>query len=151
VVCDFATSFIYDSKRDRVLAVGTGIGGSTVKDGEVRCYDIKTGEASELKAKNAGKVKMVGEVCRESVYIPDADLVLFNCGGPDWNYVYDSRKNEWTSVRLKPNNIHGGSLQNGFAYDPKRKLVFNVGPFGYDFAIWGLRFDAATAEFAELK
>jgi hypothetical protein len=150
-VCYFATSFIYDSKRDRVLAVGVGIGSSTLKNGEVWAYDCKTGEASELKAAHADKVKMDGESPRESVYIPDADLVLFDAGGADWNYVYDAGKNEWKSVRLKPKNVGGAGFGNGLLYDPKRKLIFEVAMVGYDFTIWGLRFDAATAEFAELK
>ena len=148
-VCGYSSAVVYDSKRDR-LYCGYGVYGS-VKVGEVWCYDIKTGEASELKAKNAEKVKPWDESGREALYLPDADIVLFDVGGPDWNYVYDPAKNEWKSVRLKPRNISQGGLGNGLMYDPKRKLIYELAHSDSGYKVWALRFDPATAEYAELK
>jgi hypothetical protein len=148
-VCGYSTAVVYDSKRDR-LYCGYGAYGN-VQAGEVWCYDIKTGAVTELKARNAEKVKKWDESGREAIYLPDADIVLFDTGGKDWNYVYDPAKNEWKSVRLKPRNIGEGGVGNGMVYDPKRKVVFEIALLDFQFRVWALRFDAATAEYAELK
>lgn len=149
-VCAYSTAVVYDSKRDRLYS-GHGMYGN-VKPGELWCYDLKTGEVSELKVKNAEKLnKTWGESGREAVYLPDADIVLFDAGDKDWNYVYDPAKNEWKSVRLKPRNIGQGGVGNGMVYDPKRKVIYELALVEFRFVLWGLRFDPATAEYAELK
>lgn len=148
-VCGFSSAVIYDSKRDR-LYCGYGMYGN-VKVGEMWCYDIKTGEVTELKVKNAEKMKSWGESGREAIYLPDADIVLFDAGAKEWNTVYDPAKNEWKSVRLKPRNIGEGGVGNGMVYDPKRKVIYEMARLEFQFMVWALRFDPATAEYAELK
>jgi hypothetical protein len=151
--CGFSAAYSYDGKRDR-LYCASGKGYGSRKEGEVWSYDCKTTEITELKPKNADKVKFETETARESIYIPGADIVLFLAGGTDWHYAYDVAANEWKSVRLKPKNVEapGGFIASGLMYDPKRKLVFLLGPApDLGFQVFALRLDAATAEFAELK
>ncbi len=149
--CGYSGSYSYDSKRDRVLCA-SGKGYTEVKEGSVWSYDVKTGAAVDLKAANAEKVKFETETARESVYLPDADMILFMAGGKDSHYVYDVAKNAWKSVRLKPNNVAASNLiGSGLVYDPKRKIAFIVGADANGWNVFAMRFDPATAEFVELK
>src|SRR5205807_4636153 len=59
----------YDSKRDRLLFF-SGIGKNK---GDVAAYDVKTGKAKWLGA--AGKER-AGVPSRETIYLPDVDMVL---------------------------------------------------------------------------
>jgi len=151
--CGFSAAYSYDSKRDR-LYCANGKGYGSLKEGVVWSYDFKTTEIAELKPKNADKVRFEAETARESIYLPEADAVLFLAGGADWHYLYDVAGNEWKSVRLKPKNVQapGGFIGSGLMYHPKRKLVFLLGPApDLGFQVFALRFDPATAEYAELK
>jgi len=67
------------------------------KKGQVAVYDMKTFEVSWLKPEGMAKALVP---CRETVYIPDADVVLIGArvadadGNQLW-LAYDCAKNAW--------------------------------------------------------
>lgn len=132
----------YDSKRDRLLFfsdIGT-------HKGDVAAYDFSKGTARWLNP--AGKDRALVH-CRETVYIPEADLVLI--GGKvqgDW-LAYDCGKNAWLGVELTGSDpISRGNFNNsmGLMYDPNRKLIWAVGQNSH---VHVLRLDAPKTK--ELK
>lgn len=161
--CKHGTTLIYDSSRDRVLLVGKGY--EQIPHGEVIAYDMKTGKVTFLKPRNAEKLPEVGiEGMRESIYLPEHDLVLFagyrkKGGVVDSTLVYDMGKNEWQAARFKPplpgmkkDTDRYSLTPMGLMYHPVRKLIFAVVSHGYRSGyVYVLRFDPETAEFVELE
>lgn len=140
----------YDSKRDRLLLFSD----AGPKKGNVAAYDFKTGEAKWLDP--AGMDKALVH-CRETVYLPDADLVLIGGRVKDaagaWRWlVYDCASNAWGSVELPGDDPVGkaGAFNNsmGLMYDPARKFVWAVGQHSH---VHTLRFDPKTANVTLLK
>jgi len=116
----------HDTKRDRILFF-SDIG---PKAGNVAAYDVKTGEAKWLDPPVLAKVH-----CRESAYIPEADLVLIGGrvkDGDGWRWLaFDCAANQWVTLSLGGDDPVGKreSFNNsmGLMYDPARKLVWAVG------------------------
>src|SRR5262249_42019102 len=92
----------YDSKRDRLLCFS---GTERDSGGEVTAYDFKTGTAKPLGPTGKQKAALPS---RETVYIPEADMVLIAAqdAGKRW-LVYDCAKNAWLSVKLAGPDLIG--------------------------------------------
>lgn len=116
----------HDTKRDRLLFFSD----NGPKAGNVAAYDVKTGEAKWLDPPVLAKVH-----CRETTYIPEADLVLIGGrvkDGEGWRWLaFDCAANAWCTLALGGDDPVGkaGSFNNsmGLMYDPGRKLVWAVG------------------------
>jgi hypothetical protein len=139
----------HDSKRGRLLLF-SAIGKNK---GNVAAYDLGSGKAKWLAPAGAARALVA---CRETVYLPDADLVLV--GGrvkanEGWLWLgYDCGKNAWVGIELSGDDPIGkaGSFNNsmGLMYDPARKLVWAVGQHSHLFA---LRYDPKTARAQNLR
>jgi hypothetical protein len=118
----------HDTKRNRLLLF-SDIG---PKKGNVAAYDIKTGEAKWLDPAGADKATVA---CRETVYLPDTDMVLIGGRIKDeagWRWLaYDCAANAWVTLALGGDDPVGkaGAFNNsmGLMYDPARTLVWAVG------------------------
>jgi hypothetical protein len=141
----------FDSKRNRLLFfsdIGT-------KKGNVAAYDIKTFKLEWLDPTGADKALAR---YRETIYLPDADLVLIGARVKDaddtWLWLaYDCEKNAWVGLPLGGDDPIGnklGSFNNsmGLMYDPGRMLIWAVGQHSQVFA---LRLDLAKAAPKPLK
>jgi hypothetical protein len=147
-------STVYDSKRDRILIIAPR---EKSKPGSVVSYDMKSGEVKWLNP--AGREKAVARM-RESVYLPDADMVMTGgrVKGPGGKLVwtfYDCAKNKWRVCDFpgddpltKRGKKIDGSVSIGLMYDTKRKLVWMVGQYS---ELTVLKFDPKTAGLKDLK
>lgn len=135
----------FDGKRNRLLFF-SDIGD---KKGQVAVYDLKTSEVSWLKPE--GMAKALAH-CRETVYIPEADLVLIGARVADadgalvW-LAYDCAKNAWVGIPLGGDDPIGkkGPFNNsmGLMYDPGRAVVWAVGQHS---EVYALKFDPTKAK-----
>jgi len=143
----------YDSRRDRLLFFSD----ADKNKGDVVAYDLKSGAAKGLNA--AGKEKAAVH-SRETVYLPELDMVLIGgrVPGPDgkplW-LLYDCGQNAWLGVALAGadpigKGTTGNSFNNsmGLMVDPTRKLVWAVGQNSH---VHVLRLDIKTATLQPLK
>ena len=139
----------YDSKRGRLLLFSA----AGKKKGNVAAYDLGSEQARWLDPAGAAQTLVA---CRETVYLPDADLVLI--GGrvkakEGWRWLgYDCGTNAWVGVELSGDDPIGrsGSFNNsmGLMYDSARKLVWAVGQNSQPFA---LRYEPKTAKVQKLR
>jgi Galactose oxidase, central domain len=140
----------YDAKRERLLLFSdTG-----PKKGNVATYDPKTGEARWLDPPGVERALVP---CRETVYLPGADMVLVGgrVGDADGNWrwlAYDCGANAWVGLELGGDDPVGkaGAFNNsvGLTYDPARELVWAVGQYSH---VHVLRFDPKSAKAVVLK
>lgn len=145
-------TLVYDSKRARLLLFATE--NRTAKTSVWSC-DPKSGAFEKIDVANG---EHGVEYPRESVYLPDADLVLFADArgkAADGSVVaasYDVEGKRFRGVTLglpKDSNRKKGAYGGvgcGLMYDAGRKLAWIV---YYDWQIWALRFDAASATFTD--
>jgi hypothetical protein len=134
----------YDGKRNRLLFF-SDVG---PKKGNVAALDLKTGAVTWLDPTGADKALAP---CRETVYVPDADVVLIGARVPGGDgkqlwLAYDCAKNAWVGVPLAGDDPIGkrGAFNNsmGLMYDPARKVIWAVGQYSEVFA---LKLDASKA------
>jgi hypothetical protein len=122
----------YDSARNRLLFFSR----VDKNKGNVTAYDFKSGEAKWLDP--AGQERAANLPSRETVYIPEFDLVLIGARIPHEDKLlwaaYDCAKNAWLGLELSGADPigkgTGKSVFNnsmGLMYDPHRKLVWTVG------------------------
>lgn len=149
---DDSHGMAYDSKRDRLLLFSR-VGKNK---GDVSAYDLKTGEAKWMNA--AGKDRAAVS-SRETIYLPEIDMVLIGARVPGkdgkslW-LTYDCASNAWVGVELTGADPIGQnprlSFNNsmGLLYDPSRKLVWAVGQNSH---VHVLRFDPKKTEIKALK
>jgi hypothetical protein len=140
----------FDTKRNRLLFF-SDLG---PKKGNIAAYDLKTFKLTWLDP--AGSEKAL-ERCRETVYLPDADLVLVGARVKDadgafrW-LAYDCAKNAWVGISLAGTDpiAKWGGFNNsmGLMYDPGRKLIWAVGQMSQ---VYALKFDAEKANIQPLK
>ena len=148
--CD-QSAVAYDSRRDCLWAFNT----------EVIKYDFKTGKAEQVKTECQPKVKPWFLV-RESVCIPDADLVLSPVtvkakdGWTGW-LAWDLTAHKYLAVDLPRNaggkpgqfELAGKSQHMALAYDAELNVVLlNDMP---NKAVWALRLDRKTAKIADAE
>jgi galactose oxidase-like protein len=120
------TSFTYDSKRDALWF--SPFAGYQKPSGQIHRYDMKTGE---LRTMNPGNRKEIGlgpafrrRSIRETLYLPDADVILFNNFHHGRQVVYDPTKNTWALTNIKQTVKGLGGVDIGLMWDAKRKLVW---------------------------
>ena len=140
----------FDSKRNRLLFFGD-IG---PKKGNIAAYDLKTFKLKWLDPAGAEQALVP---CRETAYIPEADLVLIGARVKDgenqrW-LAYDCAANAWVGVRLAGTDPIGKKVaafnnSMGLMYDPARKLIWAVGQHSEVFA---LKLDPAKADVKPLR
>lgn len=147
--CDSFTA-AYDSKRDSLWAFGT----------QVVRYNFKTGTAEVMKTEAKSKA---GEwfFCRESVCVPDADLVLSPVGVKSkdgWQgwAAWDLTAQKYLAVEIPRND--GGKLvpftgpetaHCALAYDAELNVVLMNDMARR--AVWVMRFDRRTAKIADAE
>jgi hypothetical protein len=135
----------YDSKRDRLLFF-SDLG---PKKGQVAVYDFKTEEVSWLTPPGADKALAP---CRDTVYVPEADVVLIGArvtdsdGNLAW-LAFDCAKNAWLGVPCAGEDPIGkkGAFNNsmGLMHDPARKIVWAVGQYSQ---VYALKLDVSKAK-----
>jgi len=140
----------FDSKRNRVLFFSD----HGPKRGNVAEYDCITGKLQWLDPTGMSKALVA---CRETAYIPEADLVLIGgrvqneAGAWQW-LAYDCAANAWVSLDLSGDDPIGkkSSFNNsmGLMYDPSRKLIWAVGQRS---EVYVLSLDSKTARITPLK
>jgi len=141
----------FDSKRNRLLFfsdIGT-------KKGNVAAYDIA---ASTLKWLDPAGAEQALAHCRDTVYLPELDMVLVGARVKDsaWNWrwlAFDCATNGWTSLTIAgedPIGKRAGAFNNsmGLMYDPGRKLVWAVGQHSQ---VYVLNIDRAKADIKPLR
>ncbi|MBI2269243.1 MAG: T9SS type A sorting domain-containing protein [Bacteroidetes bacterium] len=99
---------VYDSKRDRIIAVK----GKTSEIAQIYEYVFSSGKVTRLYPSDS-TLATGSDLYRESVYIPDLDIILYQIQKPGGNLAYDCAKNKWIST--------------GLMYDPKRKIIWHSG------------------------
>lgn len=116
----------YDSKRDALyLAPYAGYGKPT---GQVWRYEMKSGVLAEMNPEGQEEIGRGAGFkgnAREVVYLPKADLALFNNFDDDRMVAYSPEKNAWlvTNIR-KGKEDRLGSVSIGLMYDARRDLVW---------------------------
>ena len=152
VWCD-GTCLTYDSKRNCLWIAQ--------KDAMYK-YDFVTGASEKIAPAKSNRPTGVDWLINiESVYLPDADLILAmklvkRADGRLVNYAWDPKENKFYWVELK--YVDNGkdvdfkdnpfSWQEATAYDPGLKIVLlnNCSAF----KVWALKFDRASAKLTEV-
>lgn len=148
-ICDNA-GMAYDAKRDRMLAFAC----KGKDDTMAFAYDLATGEATPIEAVGAAKVQAAARAhgakghfeFRESVYLPDIDMVMNGATG----MFYDCDKNAWLKAPIAsdaPDVTKHPSYNLGVMYDSKRKLVWAIDT---NFNLFVLRIDTAALKLEPL-
>ena len=120
------SAFCYDSKHDALWL--TNFTNYQKPSGNIWRYDMKTGVVEAMNPANAetiGKAKGFNDTIRESVYIPTADIVLYNNFVKGKQVAYDCAKNRWVTTNLE-NNLKLGTVSDTLTYDAKRSLIWNL-------------------------
>ena len=141
----------YDHKRD-VLWLG-GTKDFNTGSGQMWRYDMKTGEVKEINPAGMEKAAAFSGRPRETVYLPEADMVLFKLFDPATRrqLAYDPEKNRWVLTSLLiPEDVrkNQGDLPGigaGLIYDARRKMLWGIGHYKVNFAL-KLDFKALTLE-----
>ncbi|HLY74216.1 MAG TPA: kelch repeat-containing protein, partial [Planctomycetota bacterium] len=149
------STIVYDSKRDRLLAVRKGYGEKNEFDGTIAVVEVKSGKVTLLSPAGKEKADAVPYLCQLR-YDPASDLLLGGCTlEPDAQGVrrtpaYDCAGDRWVSLKLggdDPSGKKGRNVSLGMMVDPKRKLFWAVDTNSNVFV---LRLDAATADLKPL-
>jgi hypothetical protein len=145
--CD-GSAMCYDAKRD-VLWMATFAGYQKPSGNIWRC-DVKSGQIQAMNPANAdsiGKAKGFSGEIRESLYVPTADIVLFNNFVRGKEVAYDIEKNRWVVLANVNQKLERqGGVSDTLNWDPKRELVWNLNSYK---DIYVIRFDPKTLEMSE--
>jgi len=107
-------------------------------------YDMKTGEVTAMSPANAdaiARAKGFNSEIRESVYLPTADLILYNNFVNGAEVAYDPSKNRWVTLNIEKKLERLGTVSDTLAYDAKRGLVWNLNAYK---SIYVLKVDAKS-------
>ncbi len=140
-VCD-GSALCYDSKRDALWM--TSFNGYQKPNGNIWRLDLKTAAVTAMNPSNAatlGVAKGFHSEIRESIYLPPADLILFNNFTAGRQIAYDPKANRWVTLNISQNLERLGTVSDTLTWDAKRGLVWNLNAYK---AIYVLRPDAAT-------
>jgi hypothetical protein len=144
--CD-GSALCYDSKRD-VLWMAA-FQGYQKASGNLWRYDMKTGAveaAGPANAETIGKAKGFNSEIRESVYLPKADLVLFNNFVNGKEAAYDPLGNRWVVLNIERRLERQGTVSDTLVCDARRDLVWNLNAYK---AIYVLKVDPAALILAD--
>ncbi len=145
------STIVFDSKRDRLLAVRKGYGDRNGFDGTIAVVELKSGEVALLSPEGKEKAVAVPYLCQFR-YDSTQDLVLGGCTmDPDSEGVrrtpaYDCAGNRWVTLRIggdDPSGKKGRNVSLGMVHDPKRRLFWAVDTQGN---VYVLRLDVAAAD-----
>jgi hypothetical protein len=140
----------YDSRRDRLLLFSHA---EPKNAGDVVEVDLSTGQARALGPSGRERAAVPA---RETVYLPDEDLVMIGAHVPPagrkplWLF-YDCAQNRWRGAELPGEDPVGNLVFNnsiGLMYDPNRKLVWAAGQNSH---VHVLRFAGPSAGLEDLK
>jgi hypothetical protein len=138
------STLCYDAKRDALwMASFTGY---QKPSGNIWRLDLKTATVTAMNPSNAatlGTAKGFHSEIRESVWLPPADLVLFNNFTGGRQIAYDPDRNRWVTLGITKNHERLGTVSDTLTWDAKRGLVWNLNSYK---AIFVLRPDPATLE-----
>jgi hypothetical protein len=145
------STIVYDSKRDRLLALRKGYGDNNKFDGTIAVVEVKSGEVALLSPAGKEKAVAVPYLCqfRDD---PASDLILGGCTlEPDADGVrrtpaYDCAGERWVTLRIggdDPSGKKGRNVSLGMMYDAKRRLFWAVDT---NSNVYVLRLDAAAAD-----
>ncbi len=134
-----SSTFVYDSKRDRLLIFRAEY--DRKYEGQVHALDLQTGTAEMLSPPNAKALAALGmkEISR-AVYDPQHDLVLFASLLPGEisnippTLAYDCATNQWVSLKIgynvnddgTPVHPYGPGHSCGLMYDAARRLLWGI-------------------------
>ncbi len=145
------STIVYDSTRDRLLALRKGYGDKNRFDGTIAIVEVKSGEVSLLSPAGKEAAVAVPYLCQFR-YDPTTDLLLGGCTlEPDAEGVrrtpaYDCAGKRWVSLKIggdDPSGKKGRNVSLGMMFDPKRKLYWAVDT---NSNVYVLRLDLATAD-----
>jgi hypothetical protein len=140
--CTDGSAICYDSQRD-ALWMAT-FSGYQKASGDIWRYDLKSGQVQAMSPANAetiGKAKGFNSEIRESVYVPAADIVLFNNFVNGKEVAYDPAKNRWVVLNIERKLERQGSVSDTLVWDSKRGLVWNLNSYK---AVYVLKVDPKT-------
>jgi hypothetical protein len=109
---------VYDSKRDRIITMAFTGGTESLAQ-----YDFASGKATVITPVNSA-FGNTSDHFRESVYIPELDIVLFQIHQSGGHLAYDCANNQWIQVAINNFNNNMDDRSTGLMYDKKRQLVW---------------------------
>jgi N-sulfoglucosamine sulfohydrolase len=136
------SAFCCDTKRDALWMAS--FHGYQKPSGNIWRLDLKTGVVTAMNPSNAatlGMAKGFHSEIRESIYLPPADLVLFNNFTGGRQIAYDPNANRWVTLDIPQNLERLGTVSDTLTWDGRRGLVWNLNAYK---AIYVLRPEAAT-------
>jgi hypothetical protein len=145
------STIVYDSKRDRLLAVRKGYGDKNHFDGTIAIVEVQSGEVALLSPAGKEKAVAVPYLCQFR-YDAATDLVLGGCTlEPDADGIrrtpaYDCAGDRWVSLKIggdDPSGKKGRNVSLGMMVDQKRKLYWAVATSSN---VYVLRLDVASAD-----
>jgi hypothetical protein len=89
-------------------------------------YNFQTGMVSDIIPTNNNTITGVDRF-RESVYLPDLDIILYQAEIGGNKVIYDCTANEWKLVNIPKGSGVGGtdSRSSGYMYDAKRGIIWD--------------------------
>ena len=141
------STFCYDAKRD-ALWIATFLEYQK-PDGNIWRCDLKTGTVAAMNpvnAKTLGVAKGFHSEIRESIYIPTADLVLFNNFTGGRQIAYEPEKNRWVTLGIAQKLERLGTVSDTLTWDAQRQLVWNLNAYK---AIYVLKLDPKSLAISE--
>ena len=151
-----ASTYVYDSKRDRLLFVRSDYGKKSA--GELHAYDMKTGAVAKAAPANAAALAALDlKGIDRAVYDAADDLVIFSTllpGAADAvrrALAYDCATDKWVSLDLgyevgknkRPAHPGGPGHSCGLLVDAKRKIIWGIDT--HDCRVYTLRLDLKSA------
>ena len=145
------STIIYDSKRDRLLAVRRGYGDKSQFDGTIAVVEVKSGDVTLLSPAGKEKGGDVPYLCQLR-YDSTNDLILGGCTlepgteGVRRTPAFDCGGARWVSLKIggdDPSGERGRNVSLGMMYDAKRRLFWAVDT---NSNVYVLRLDVATAD-----
>jgi len=141
------STFCYDAKRDALWMAS--FREYQKASGQIWRCDLKTGVVAAMNPANAqtiGMAKGFNSEIRESIYVPTADLVLFNNFTAAGQVAYDPQGNRWVALGIAKTLDRLGSVSDTLTWDPQRQLVWNLNSYK---AIYVLKIDPKTLVISE--
>lgn len=140
--CD-GSCLCYDLSRDALWL--TSFLGYQKPSGNIWRYDMKQGVVTALDPANSEicKIKGFNSEIRESVYIPGADIVLYNNFVNGKEVAYDCAKNAWVLLNIQGKQERQGTVSDTLIFDAKRGVVWDLNSYK---TIYAMKVDAGTLE-----
>lgn len=122
-----ASALCYDAKRDALWLTTFAAYGKP--SGNIWRCDVKTGLIEVMNPANADTIGKAMRPIRESVYLPTADLVLFNTFVDGRQTAYDPESNRWVTLNIGAINRRQGTVSDTLTWDARRGVVWNLSSY----------------------